>query len=81
MCGSKSGKDTDKVKESGLTPITTPSGSKAFNEAWLIIECRKTLTQPLFKDGLNNESLKNEYSSKDLPTLFGGEIINAWIKY
>lgn len=29
-CGSASGRDKDKVKETGLTPITTPEGSKAF---------------------------------------------------
>jgi len=41
LLGTKSGRDTDKIKESGLTPVATPEGSTAFEEAWLILECKK----------------------------------------
>ena len=79
-CGSNSGRDTDKVKGSGLTPITTPSGSKAFSEAWLIIECRKLVGQSLNHDTLFDEGVKTEWAGKQLPKMFIGEIINVWVK-
>lgn len=80
ICGSKSGKDTDKVKETGLTPITTPVGSKAFSEAWLIIECKKMISQPITPEAINDNTLKTEWAGKDLHKMFVGEIINVWVK-
>ena len=41
FCGSKSGRDFDKVKETGLTPFTTEHGAVAFQQARLVIEGRK----------------------------------------
>lgn len=79
-CGSKSGKDTDKVKASGLTPISTPEGSKAFAEAWLIIECRKMVSQSIIPEAITNQKLKEEWEGKQLHKMFIGEIINVWIK-
>lgn len=80
ICGSKSGKDTDKVKETGLTPITTPSGSKAFSEAWLIIECKKMISQSITPEAIDNKALKDEWAGKQLHKMFVGEIINVWVK-
>lgn len=79
-CGSNSGRDTDKVKGSGLTPVTTPVGSKAFAEAWLIIECRKLVGQSLSYDGLFDEEVKTEWMGKQLHKMYIGEIINVWLK-
>ena len=80
ICGSKSGKDTDKVKETGLTPITTPSGSKAFSEAWLVIECKKLISQSITPEAIDNKALKEEWAGKQLHKMFIGEIINVWVK-
>ncbi len=79
-CGNNSGRDKNKVKESGLTPITTPSGSKAFNEAWMIIECRKLISQPLNQESISNEEIRNVWDGKQLHKMFVGEIINVWVK-
>ncbi len=79
-CGHKSGRDKAKVKEAGLTPITTPSGSKAFSEAWMIIECRKMLSQPLDVDGFSDPELKKQWTGKTMHKLFIGEILNVWVK-
>jgi flavin reductase (DIM6/NTAB) family NADH-FMN oxidoreductase RutF len=78
--GTNSGRDVDKVKGSGLTPITTPSGSKAFSEAWLIIECRKLVAQSLNHDALFNESIKAEWTGRQLYKMYIGEILNVWVK-
>ena len=80
ICGSKSGSDTDKVKATGLTPITTPNGSKAFAEAWMIIECRKAVAQSITPEAITDPKLKEEWSSKQLYKMFIGEIINVWVK-
>lgn len=79
-CGSNSGRNADKVKGSGLTPITTPSGSKAFAEAWLIIECRKLVGQSLNHDALFDEKLKADWVGKQLHKMYIGEIMNVWVK-
>ena len=79
-CGSKSGKDVDKVKGSGLTPITTPTGSKAFSQAWLVIECRKMVAQSLQSESIADKSLKDNWAGKQMHKMFIGEIINVWVK-
>ena len=78
-CGSHSGQNEDKVKGSGLTPITTPSGSKAFSEAWMIIECRKLVAQPFTPEAIYNSADKAKWG-KDLHKMYIGEILNVWVK-
>lgn len=79
-CGTKSGRDEDKVKGSGLTPLTTPSGSKAFREAWMIIECRKLISQPLSTESISNEEVRKEWIGRQVNKMYAGEIINVWVK-
>ena len=78
-CGSHSGKNEDKVKGSGLTPIATPSGSKAFSEAWMIIECKKLVAQQFTSEAIYSPEAKGKWG-KDLHKMFIGEIINVWVK-
>ena len=49
ICGSKSGRDTDKVAETGLTPVALESGAMSFSESCLTLDCRK-----LFKSSMKN---------------------------
>lgn len=79
-CGSHSGKDEDKVAASGLTPITTPSGAKAFSEAWMIIECRKLVSQSFIPEAISNDEVKEKWASKQLHKMYIGEILNVWVK-
>ena len=44
VCGSRSGRDTDKVKEAGLVPFVTPLGNVTFEQSRLTLECRKLYT-------------------------------------
>ena len=48
LCGSKSGRDTDKVTSTGLLPLPLDSGSVTFSQARLTLDCRK-----LFKASMN----------------------------
>ena len=47
LCGTKSGRDTDKAAETGLTPVETSNGSIAFSQARLVLECRKLYVSDL----------------------------------
>ena len=80
FCGSKSGKSVDKVAETGLTPITTGTGSKAFSEAWLVIECKKMISQTITPEAISDPEVKKAWSGKQLRKMFVGEIINVWVK-
>ncbi len=77
--GTHSGRDGDKIKGSNLTPITTPSGSKAFAEAWLIIECKKIASQLFTPSSIVDAEVKAKYPNKQTE-LFVGEIIGVWMK-
>ena len=41
VCGSKSGRDIDKVKETGLLPLFTENGGITFEQSRLTFECKK----------------------------------------
>lgn len=79
--GSVSGRDGDKVAQSGLTPMETPLGSVSFEEATMIVECRKIFQQALDPKSIFVDEIAAEYiSSGDRHDLFFGEIVNVWIK-
>ncbi len=80
LCGTISGRDSNKIEASGLTPVTTENGGKAFKEAWLIIECRKLVTQPFTPEGICDEAVKASRSGQPLHTMYIGEILNVWVK-
>ncbi len=50
ICGSRSGRDTNKIQAANLHPITTPSGLITFDEARLTLECKKLYSSMLQKD-------------------------------
>jgi flavin reductase (DIM6/NTAB) family NADH-FMN oxidoreductase RutF len=85
--GSKSGRTSDKMKESKLTPAKTPSGNITYKEARLIIECKlleETETNP--KDFYTEkgkefvEKGKKDGNGKEYHKLVFGEITNVWVR-
>lgn len=79
-CGSVSGRTTDKIKGSGLTPVKTPSGATAFAEAWMILECKKIVSQQLSPDAVVDKNLPADWSKDGYHKMYIGEILNVWIK-
>lgn len=59
LCGSKSGRECDKIKETGLMPVDTECGSVTFKQARLTLECEK-----LYKDNIKPECFLNPEISK-----------------
>ncbi len=80
LCGSKSGRDVDKIKETGLTPLAVGK-SMAFREAEIIILCKKVAFQDMKSDGLLDPSIdKNCYPGKDYHRTYVGEIVSCFVK-
>ena len=73
FCGTKSGRDYDKFKETGLS-YTLDDGAPIINEARLIIRCKKLYADDL-KEGcfLDEEPLVN-YKAKDFHRFYICEI-------
>jgi flavin reductase (DIM6/NTAB) family NADH-FMN oxidoreductase RutF len=81
ICGTKSGRDTDKVKEAGLTPIATPDGNMTFEEARIVLECRKLYVQDLDpKAFLDTSIIGATYQASDFHAMYIGEILNVYVK-
>lgn len=79
--GTKSGRDEDKVKGSGLTVKYTELGNPIYEEADLVIECRKIYHDNFRRDRLQPEQLDwYEDRQVDPHGLFIGEIVNMWVK-
>jgi len=77
FCGTHSGRDTDKVKETGLTPAFTESGSVYFSEARLVIECAKIYSQDLDPSAFLDQKIEKNYPGKDYHRLYIGEIVTC----
>jgi flavin reductase (DIM6/NTAB) family NADH-FMN oxidoreductase RutF len=83
--GSKSGRDSEKMKEVELTSVQTPSGDMSFKEARLIIECKLTeITTPSPNDFYTQEAkdyLSEAYKEEsDYRKYVFGEITHVWVK-
>ncbi|ACL16709.1 flavin reductase [Methanosphaerula palustris] len=83
--GSKSGRDSEKMKEVELTGVQTPSGDMSFKEARLIIECKLTqVTTPNPRDFYSQEArdyINEAYKeANDHRRYVFGEITHVWVK-
>lgn len=78
VLGSKSGRDMDKMKDSGLTPVEV-DGNVTFAEAELVLVCRKRFVQDMPKENfLQQETLDRWYADHNYHTMYIGEIIAAY---
>ncbi len=81
MFGSKSGRDTDKVALSGFSPAFTENGAVYYEQAKLVLECKKLYTSSLKEeDFLDKEILQEWYPQRDMHKMYYFEILNAYIK-
>ena len=83
--GTKSGRNTDKMAQTKLTPMPTPDGYPAYAEAKIIIECKLIAASTVSKDEFYTEEAKTFLQegfddAKDWHKLVYGEITNIYIK-
>lgn len=77
LCGSKSGRDIDKWKETGLTPVID-EGTVYPKEAKCAFLCRKIAAVPVEKESFLDKGIAPEwYGSGDFHTMYVGEIIKV----
>ena len=77
ICGTKSGRDTDKVAETGLTPAFTGDGVPYFEEARLVLVCKKLYAQDLNEDSIIEEAVKGNYNGSDYHRMYVSEIVSV----
>lgn len=81
LCGNTSGRNTDKIAKTGLTPYRTEKGGIAFQEAKMVLECRKLYANKLAKESFTDAKIPAKiYPEGDFHTMYVVEIVNAWVK-
>lgn len=75
VLGSKSGRDMDKIKESGLTPVQSGE-SMSFKEAEVTLVCRKLFKQQLDVANMSEDVAKAMYEGQALHDMYIGEIVD-----
>lgn len=80
LCGSRSGRNTNKVKECGFTVAAAECGAPYFEEAELVLVCRKRFAQPMDPANIPQDVKDKFYPEQDYHTLYIGEIVEALAK-
>ena len=81
VCGSKSGRNTDKIKETGLKPLFTEEGNILFEQARLSLECKKLYADMIIPESfLDREIVDRWYGGThgDFHKMYIVEIKNIW---
>ena len=77
ICGTISGKDADKVKESGLAPVEL-NGAYGFEESGTVMVLKKIYTDELKESSFIDKSLLSHYSAGDFHTAYICEITEIY---
>ncbi len=79
FCGANSGRDCDKAKECGLTPVFI-DGTTTFEEAELVFVCKKLYTEDFHNECFLDESCEKCNSSEPPHKQYIGEILKVYTK-
>ena len=80
FCGTRSGRDVDKVAETGLVPLTTETGNIYYEQCKLVLECRKLYSDWLTEESFMVQNLTGKnYPKKDFHKFYIGEIISCLV--
>lgn len=78
LCGRKSGRDIDKVKECGFTVAEAAGGAPYFEEAELVLVCRKLYADTIKPECfIDRECDMTCYPTRDHHTFYIGEVVEA----
>ena len=75
-CGTKSGRDVNKVTETSLTPVFGEN-TVFFAEARLVMECRKIYVEDIKPGNFLDQAVNEYYPKKDYHRIYVGEIIRC----
>ena len=81
ICGKQSGRDIDKVKETGLVPHFTEMGNVCFEQSRITLECKKLYSDQIKKEGFADpEYIDRWYNTHgNFHQMYVAEIVNAWV--
>ncbi len=80
LCGTKSGRDVDKAKETGLTPVAGNEGTVHFKQARLVLECRKLYFHDIDPARFLDQSIEENYPKKDYHRMYIGEVMRCLLR-
>jgi flavin reductase (DIM6/NTAB) family NADH-FMN oxidoreductase RutF len=79
LLGTKSGRDSDKIKESDLIPRESKEvSSPGFAEANLIFECKKIYWDDFKPENFLHPNIDKNYPQKDYHRIYFGEVLAIW---
>jgi flavin reductase (DIM6/NTAB) family NADH-FMN oxidoreductase RutF len=79
-CGSRSGRNTDKIAQTGLKPLLTEQQGITFEQSRLCIECQKVYADDLRPEKFIMQSLDaKNYPGKDYHRFFIGKISSCYM--
>lgn len=78
-CGSHTGKEYDKVKETGLVPLETSLDNVYFDQARLVIECKKIYYDDINPKHFVDRLIQRNYPNKDYHRMYAGKVIKCLI--
>lgn len=76
FCGTKSGRDYNKVEETGLTPSFSEA-APYFQEAQQVLICKKIYTHDLNPDAFLDSAINKHYAKQDYHRMYVGEIVQV----
>lgn len=77
--GSHSGRDEDKIKKVGLTPLFDKEYTY-FSEAKMVLVCRKLYSSSLIEEGfIDKKIVEDNYPEKDFHEMYIGEIVKILV--
>ena len=81
VCGSRSGRDIDKVEAAGLNPYETELGNIYYSQSRLFFECRKLYFGDLKQENfIIPDIASHNYPTGDYHRFYIGEIVNCYKK-
>ena len=80
LCGARSGRELDKVKECGFTVACGEGGAPYFEQARLVLVCKKLYAQELDADAMPADIKEKWYPERDYHTMYLGRIVEAYTK-
>lgn len=79
ICGSKSGRDIDKMAETGFIPVDLQN-AVGYEQAKANVVLKKLAFQDMKPDGFIDETIMNNYANNDFHRVYIGEIVKVLIE-
>ncbi len=79
ICGSKSGRDIDKMAETGFIPVDF-GNAIGYEQAKVNIVLKKLAYQDMKPDGFIDEAIMNNYANNDFHRVYVGEIVKVVVE-